>query len=77
MDYTVLIHRAEEGGYWAEVADLDGCLVQGETVEQLLEDAPKAIASHLEALREDGQLIPMDGRIIVATVRIPELAAGG
>lgn len=65
MEYVLVIHAAEEGGYWAEVPALDGCFVQGETLEELLEDAPDAIGSHLEALREDGQELPRDGRIIV------------
>lgn len=52
----LIIHPAEQGGYWAEVPALDGCFVQGESVEDLVDEAPRAIASHLEALREDGQL---------------------
>lgn len=53
-DYTLLVHPAEEGGYWAEFPDLERCFVQGETLDELLTDAPDAIASHLAALREDG-----------------------
>ncbi|MDF0591176.1 type II toxin-antitoxin system HicB family antitoxin [Candidatus Methanocrinis natronophilus] len=33
MEYTVLIHPAEEGGFWAEVPDLPGCLSQEETLD--------------------------------------------
>ena len=33
--YTVLVHEAKEGGYWAEVAELPGCCSQGETLEEL------------------------------------------
>ena len=55
MEYVLVIHQAEEGGYWAEVPALEGCFVQGETIDEVLDDAPKAVASHLEALREDGQ----------------------
>ncbi|MGH2558590.1 MAG: type II toxin-antitoxin system HicB family antitoxin [Thermomicrobiales bacterium] len=76
MEYLLLIHRAEEeGGYWAEVPALDGCFVQGETLEDLLSDAPDAIASHVEALRDDGQTIPDENPIIVTTVRAPVRAA--
>jgi predicted RNase H-like HicB family nuclease len=69
VEYVLVIHQAEEGGYWAEVPVLEGCFVQGETLEGLLADAPTAIASHLEALAEDGQSTPSESRIIVATVR--------
>jgi len=31
----VLIHKAEEGGYWAEVPALPGCVSQGETVDDV------------------------------------------
>lgn len=72
MEYMVVIHRAEEGGYWAEVPALDGCFVQGKTVEDLLSDTPSAIASHLDALREDARAVPADGGIIVATVSVSE-----
>ncbi len=66
-DYVVLIHLAEEGGYWAEVPALPGCFAQGETLEETLEDARAAIASHLEALRDDGQAVPTD-RVFITTV---------
>ena len=74
MEYVVVIHRAEEGGYWAEVPALPGCFVQGESLDDLLADAPPAIASHLDALREDGQEAP-DELIVVATVRTPASSA--
>ena len=74
MEYVVVIHRAEEGGYWAEVPALPGCCVLGESLDDLLADAPPAIASHLDALREDGQEAP-DEQIVVATVRAPAPSA--
>jgi len=33
--YTPVIHEAEEGGYRAEIAELPGCVSQGETLVQL------------------------------------------
>ncbi len=75
MEYVLVIHPAEEGGYWAEVPALEGCFAQGETLEELLEDARAAIASHLEALQEDGRPIPADDSILIATIRVAEPAA--
>ena len=46
--YTVIIHVAEEGGYWAEVAELPGCASQGETRQELLENIREAIETYLE-----------------------------
>ena len=74
MEYVVLIHAAEEGGYWAEVPALEGCFSQGETIEELLDDARGAIQSHVEALKEDGQPVPRSSSIVVATDSMPEPA---
>lgn len=43
MKIKVVIHEAEEGGYWAEVPALPGCATQGETFEELLENLYEAI----------------------------------
>src|SRR5947209_8776392 len=39
----VLIHRAEEGGLWAEVPSLPGCVSQGETIDELRGNVREAI----------------------------------
>ena len=36
MNIKVLIHEAEEGGFWAEVRSIPGCSTQGETMDELL-----------------------------------------
>ena len=36
MKVKVVVHQAEEGGYWAEVPSIPGCATQGETFEELL-----------------------------------------
>ena len=43
----VLIHKAEEGGFWAEVPSLPGCVSQGETVEELRGNIREAIEGWL------------------------------
>ena len=73
MDFIVVVHTAEEGGYWVEVPDLPGCFAQGETIDEVLGSARTAIATHIETLRDDGQSVPMPS-VIVATVRLPEAA---
>ena len=50
MEYTILIHQAEEGGFWSEVPDLPGCYSQGETIEEALRNSREAIEAHLIAL---------------------------
>lgn len=43
MKIKVVVHEAEEGGYWAEVPAILGCATQGETVEELLASVRGAI----------------------------------
>jgi len=68
MEYTVVIHKAEEGGYWAEVASLSGCFSQGETVEEASKNVKGAIETHLQALREEGQEVPGEEEVLLARV---------
>jgi predicted RNase H-like HicB family nuclease len=54
MRIKAIIHSAEEGGYWAEVPALPGCLTEGETMEEVVANLQDAIlgwlsvASHSE-----------------------------
>ena len=43
----VHIHKAEEGGFWAEVPSLPGCVSQGETLEELRGNVREAIEGWL------------------------------
>ena len=43
MKLKIIIHKAEEGGYWAEVPAIVGCATQGETFEELLENIYEAV----------------------------------
>jgi predicted RNase H-like HicB family nuclease len=43
----VLIHAAEEGGFWADVPALPGCVSQGETVEEIRSNIREAIEGWL------------------------------
>jgi predicted RNase H-like HicB family nuclease len=43
MKLKVVVHEAEEGGYWAEVPAIAGCATQGETFEELLRNLYEAI----------------------------------
>jgi predicted RNase H-like HicB family nuclease len=43
MKVKVVIHEAEEGGYWAEVPSIPGCATQGESFEELLKNLYEAV----------------------------------
>ena len=54
MKLRVLVHPAEEGGYWAEIPALSGCVSEGETYEEtmanILEAAQGWLAVAIEQL---------------------------
>jgi len=43
----VVIHQAEEGGYWAEAPALPGCFSQGESWDEAVENIREAIEGWL------------------------------
>ncbi|HNL10220.1 MAG TPA: type II toxin-antitoxin system HicB family antitoxin [Turneriella sp.] len=43
MKLKVVVHEAEEGGFWAEVPAIPGCATQGETFEELLTNIYDAV----------------------------------
>jgi predicted RNase H-like HicB family nuclease len=43
MKLAVIVHKAEEGGYWAEVPAIPGCATQGDTFEELLGNLYEAV----------------------------------
>ena len=60
LNYTVKIHAAEEGGFWAEVPALPGCVTQGETLDDVIAMAKDAIRGYLTVLVKRGQRIPIE-----------------
>jgi predicted RNase H-like HicB family nuclease len=52
-NYTVLVFEAEadEGGYWASVAELPGCYSQGESLSEVEENLKDAAEEYLHALK--------------------------
>ena len=63
MKIKVIVHPAEEGGYWAEVPAIPGCATQGENMEKLMENVQEAIEACLSVdietydLTEDTQVL--------------------
>jgi len=70
VNYYVLLHPAEEGGFWTEVPALSGCFSQGETVEEALANTKDAIECHLWVLREDGAAISADEDTLIARIQV-------
>jgi predicted RNase H-like HicB family nuclease len=60
--YTVIIQAAEpqKGGFWVQVPALPGCFSQGQTVEECIDHAREAIATHVQGLAKLGQDAPIE-----------------
>jgi len=48
LSLAVILHHAQEGGYWAEAPSLPGCVSQGETVAETTANIKEAIELWLE-----------------------------
>ena len=66
MKLKVIVHRAEEGGYWAEVPAISGCVTQGETFEELLENLYEAVEACLSVDMTEHQITSMDRVLEIA-----------
>ncbi|MEX2287768.1 MAG: type II toxin-antitoxin system HicB family antitoxin [Planctomycetaceae bacterium] len=58
MRYRVLIEQDEDGAYVAEVPALPGCISQGRTRAEAIDNIKEAIAVYVESLQEHGEAIP-------------------
>jgi predicted RNase H-like HicB family nuclease len=47
MKIKIVVHQAEEGGFWAEVPAIPGCASQGETHEELMKNIREAVEACL------------------------------
>ena len=43
MKLKVIVHEAQEGGFWAEVPAIPGCVTQAETFEELIQNLYEAV----------------------------------
>jgi len=58
MKYRVLIEQDEDGVFVAECPSLPGCLSQGNTREETIENIQDAIRGYLESVKKHNAPIP-------------------
>jgi predicted RNase H-like HicB family nuclease len=63
MRIRVIVHKAEEGGFWAEVPSIPGCATQGETMEEIEANIREAIEGCLSADVEE-PVLQLDDQVI-------------
>ena len=67
MKIQAVVHKAEEGGYWAEVPSIPGCATQGESLGELMENLREAITGCL-SVAVDKPLPDPGGQILEIAV---------
>jgi len=66
MKLKVIVHEAEEGGYWAEVPAIHGCATQGDTFDELLKNIYDAVEGCLSVDVRDIQILANDKVLDIA-----------
>ena len=66
MKLKVVIHEADEGGYWAEVPSIPGCATQGDSFEDLLGNLYEAVEGCLSVEIRDIPVSETDRIIEIA-----------
>lgn len=53
LGVSLIVHQAEQGGYWTEVPALPGCITEGETMQELESNLKDPIEGWLEVANEN------------------------
>jgi len=53
-----IIYKGEDNNWVAECPSLPGCISQGKTREEAVENIKEAIEGYIEALKQDGLQVP-------------------
>ena len=67
MKLKVIIHKAEEGGYWAEVPAIPGCATQGENMQELIQNIYEAVEGCLSV---DVKSIPLKKTDVIMEIAV-------
>lgn len=67
MKLKTIIHSAEEGGFWAEIPAIPGCVTQGDSFEELLKNIYEAVEGCLSVDIEE-HTISKDDRLMEINV---------
>jgi predicted RNase H-like HicB family nuclease len=66
MNIKAIIHSAEEGGYWAEVPALPGCITEGDSMDEVMANLKDAIEGWLEVANSRSVIEPIDRVVEIA-----------
>ena len=66
MKIRAIIHPAEEGGYWAEVPALPGCITEGDTMEEVMTNLKDVIVGWLDVANSREAIASTDKIVEIA-----------
>jgi predicted RNase H-like HicB family nuclease len=67
MKIRAIVHPAEEGGYWAEVPALPGCITEGDSMEEVMANLQDAIEGWL-AVANSREAVGTSDRVVEIAV---------
>ncbi len=67
MRLKVVLEPSDEGGYTIFVPSLPGCISEGETVEQALENIQEAIELYIEPVEDD---LILDDNVLMKEIEV-------
>ncbi len=65
IEYVIVIHPADEGGFWSEVLSLPGAGSQGESVEETVSNTKESIEAVLDVMKQRGEPVSPPNDIVV------------
>jgi len=68
LDWKIVLEKGEDGWFTVTVPSLPGCISQGKTKKEALENVKEAIELHVSSLAEDG--IPLKEKKDIQTVAV-------
>lgn len=72
IQYALRVHKAEEGGYWAEFPDLPGCVTEGDTLKETLDNAREALSGWITSKFERNFEVPTASSVRGKNVHLVE-----
>jgi len=71
MQYPIVVKPdTEDGGFVVECPAIPGCVSEGDTMEEAINNIRDAIAGCLAVLRDKGEPLPQPADAILATVEV-------
>ena len=65
FEYVIIVHEAEEGGYWSEVPSLPGAGSQGASIDEAVANTKESIEAVLQVMKERGEHVTAPNDVVV------------